>query len=65
MKSFGNGKVSTHARTNILQHGNRRNARGRFLDLLKVARDKNARLEVTGLLVYQKRTNEFLQILEG
>jgi hypothetical protein len=30
-----------------------------ILDLLKVARDKNARLEVTGLLVYQKRTNEF------
>jgi hypothetical protein len=36
-----------------------------ILDLLKVARDKNARLEVSGLLVYQKRTNEFLQILEG
>ena len=36
-----------------------------ILDLLKVARDKNARLDVTGLLVYQKRTNEFLQILEG
>lgn len=36
-----------------------------ILDLLKIARDKNARLEVTGLLVYQKRTNEFLQILEG
>ena len=30
-----------------------------ILDLLKVARDKSARLEVTGLLVYQKRTNEF------
>ena len=36
-----------------------------ILGLLKVARDKNARLEVTGLLVYQKRTNEFLRILEG
>ena len=36
-----------------------------ILDLLKVSRDNNARLEVTGLLVYQKRTNEFLQILEG
>ena len=36
-----------------------------ILDLLKLARDKNTRLEVTGLLVYQKRTNEFLRILEG
>ncbi len=36
-----------------------------ILDLLKVSRDKNARLEVTGLLVYQKRTKEFLQVLEG
>ena len=36
-----------------------------ILDLLKLALDKNTRLEVTGLLVYQKRTNEFLQILEG
>jgi hypothetical protein len=36
-----------------------------ILDMLKVAREKNARLEVTGLLVYQKRTKEFMQILEG
>ena len=36
-----------------------------ILDLLKVARDKNACLEVNGLLVYQKWTNEFLRILEG
>jgi hypothetical protein len=36
-----------------------------ILDMLKVAREKNARLEVTGLLVYQKRTKEFIQILEG
>ena len=36
-----------------------------IIDLLKVARAKNARLEVTGLLVYQKRSNEFLRILEG
>ncbi len=36
-----------------------------ILDMLKVAREKNARLEVTGLLVYQKRTREFMQILEG
>ena len=36
-----------------------------ILDLLKMSRDNNARLDVTGLLVYQKRTNEFLQILEG
>jgi hypothetical protein len=36
-----------------------------IIDLLKVARAKNARLEVTGLLVYQQRTNEFLRILEG
>ena len=36
-----------------------------ILGLLKVTRHKNARLEVTGLLVYQKRTNEFLQISEG
>jgi len=30
-----------------------------ILDLLKVARDKNSPLKLTGLLVYQKRTNEF------
>ncbi len=36
-----------------------------ILDILKVSREKNARLEVTGLLVYQKRTREFMQILEG
>jgi hypothetical protein len=44
-----------------LQHGNRRNAKSDILGLLKVARDKNARLGVTGLLVYQKRTNEFFE----
>jgi hypothetical protein len=36
-----------------------------ILDLLTVSREKNARLDVTGLLVYQKRTKEFMQILEG
>ena len=36
-----------------------------ILDMLKVAREKNARLDVTGLLVYQKRIREFMQILEG
>jgi hypothetical protein len=36
-----------------------------ILDMLTVAREKNARLKVTGLLVYQKRTREFMQILEG
>ena len=36
-----------------------------ILNILKKARDKNTRLGVTGLLVYQKRTGEFLQILEG
>jgi hypothetical protein len=36
-----------------------------ILDLLKMSRDNNTRLDVTGLLVYQKRTNDFLQILEG
>jgi hypothetical protein len=36
-----------------------------IVDMLKVAREKNARLGVTGLLVYQKRTREFMQILEG
>ena len=36
-----------------------------ILDLLEVSREKNSRLEVTGLLVYQKRTREFMQILEG
>jgi hypothetical protein len=36
-----------------------------ILDMLNVAREKNARLEVTGLLVYQKRIREFMQILEG
>lgn len=36
-----------------------------ILDILKVSREKNARLNITGLLVYQKRTREFMQILEG
>jgi hypothetical protein len=36
-----------------------------ILDILKVSREKNARLKVTGLLVYQKRTREFMQVLEG
>ena len=36
-----------------------------ILDLLTISREKNARLDVTGLLVYQKRTKEFMQILEG
>ena len=36
-----------------------------ILDILNVSREKNTRLEVTGLLVYQKRTKEFMQILEG
>jgi hypothetical protein len=36
-----------------------------ILDILRVSREKNARLKVTGLLVYQKRTKEFMQILEG
>ncbi len=30
-----------------------------------MAREKNSQLDVTGLLVFQKRTGEFLQILEG
>ena len=36
-----------------------------ILSILEKAREKNSRLGVTGLLVHQKRTNEFLQILEG
>lgn len=34
-----------------------------LLDLLRTAREKNARLEVTGLLLY--RNGAFLQVLEG
>ena len=36
-----------------------------ILNLLKVARDKNARLEVPVCWFIKNRTNEFLQILEG
>lgn len=36
-----------------------------ILSILEKAREKNSRLGITGLLVHQKRTNEFLQILEG
>jgi hypothetical protein len=35
-----------------------------ILDLMKAFREKNSRLQVTGLLVYQKGTREFMQILE-
>jgi hypothetical protein len=35
-----------------------------ILDLLKVACDKNDLLELIGLLVCQKRTNKFLQIMK-
>lgn len=34
-----------------------------LVDLLKQSREKNARLKITGLLVYHRR--EFMQVLEG
>lgn len=34
-------------------------------DLLEVAREKNARLNVTGILLYSNLTREFVQMLEG
>jgi hypothetical protein len=36
-----------------------------ILDILEVSRDKNSHHLVTGILVYQKRSREFFQILEG
>ncbi len=36
-----------------------------ILDILKVSRDKNAHHFITGILVYQKKSREFFQVLEG
>jgi hypothetical protein len=36
-----------------------------ILDILKVSRDKNSHHLITGILVYQKKSREFFQILEG
>lgn len=36
-----------------------------ILDILKVSRKNNMERDITGILVYQKKTREFLQILEG
>ncbi|PHQ31941.1 BLUF domain-containing protein [Rhodopirellula bahusiensis] len=33
--------------------------------LLKLSREKNARLNVTGILLHSARTREFMQLLEG
>ena len=36
-----------------------------ILDILKVAREHNSQKDITGILVFQKKTREFMQILEG
>ncbi|MBC8282248.1 MAG: BLUF domain-containing protein [Nitrospinae bacterium] len=36
-----------------------------ILDILKVSREKNSQHHITGILVYQKKSREFFQILEG
>jgi hypothetical protein len=36
-----------------------------ILDILKCSRRNNEKIEVTGILVYWKKTNQFLQLLEG
>ncbi len=36
-----------------------------ILDILNVSRKNNSQKNITGILVFQKRTREFMQILEG
>jgi hypothetical protein len=36
-----------------------------ILNILKCSRDNNKKIEVTGILLYWKKTNQFLQLLEG
>jgi hypothetical protein len=36
-----------------------------ILDILKYSRRNNVKNEITGILVYWKKTNQFLQLLEG
>jgi hypothetical protein len=36
-----------------------------ILDILKCSRRNNEKIEITGILVYWKKTNQFLQLLEG
>jgi hypothetical protein len=36
-----------------------------ILDILKCSRRNNEKTEITGILVYWKKTNQFLQLLEG
>ncbi len=36
-----------------------------ILDILEVSRRNNEQLGITGILLYWKKTNEFLQVLEG
>jgi hypothetical protein len=36
-----------------------------ILDILKFSRSNNEKIEVTGILVYWEKTNQFLQLLEG
>ena len=36
-----------------------------ILDILKISRENNSKKNITGILVFQKKTREFMQILEG
>jgi len=36
-----------------------------ILNILKCSRKNNEKIEVTGILLYWKKTNQFLQLLEG
>jgi hypothetical protein len=36
-----------------------------ILDILKCSRRNNEKIKITGILVYWKKTNQFLQLLEG
>ena len=36
-----------------------------ILDILEVSRRDNKKLNITGLLIYWKETNQFMQVLEG
>jgi hypothetical protein len=40
-------------------------SRDDILDILKFSRRNNEKIEITGILVYWKKTNQFLQLLEG
>ena len=36
-----------------------------ILDILSVSRENNSKKNITGILVFQRKTREFMQILEG